>query len=60
MFHLNKRYSSGSEINVKISLCGEQSVSCDIAENVSDNSSMAYGQSQVLSDCVFHLLASLA
>jgi hypothetical protein len=31
---------SDSEINVKISLGGEQSVSCDEAENISNNSSM--------------------
>jgi hypothetical protein len=33
-------YSSDSEINVKISLDGEQSVSSDETENISDNSSM--------------------
>jgi hypothetical protein len=33
-------YSSDSKINVKISPGGEQSVSSDEAENVSDNSSM--------------------
>jgi hypothetical protein len=33
-------YSSDSEINVKISSGGEQSVSSDEAENVSDSSSM--------------------
>jgi hypothetical protein len=33
-------YSSDSEINVKILSCGEQSVSSDEEENVSDNSSM--------------------
>jgi hypothetical protein len=50
-------YSSDSEINMAISSCGEQSVSSDDGENVSDT---AYGQSMVLSDYVFHLLASLA
>jgi hypothetical protein len=34
--------SSDSEINVKISSCGEQSVSCD-EENASDSSSMLHG-----------------
>jgi hypothetical protein len=29
-------YSSDSELNVKISSCGEQSVSCDEEGNVSD------------------------
>jgi hypothetical protein len=47
--------SSDSEINVNISSGGEQSVSSDQAENVSDNSSI-----QVLSDHVSHLLPSLA
>jgi hypothetical protein len=37
-------YSSDSEINVKISSCGEHSVSSD-EENVSDNSSMQHGMS---------------
>jgi hypothetical protein len=45
---------------VKISSGGEQSVSSDEAENISDNSSMTYGQIQVLNDHVFYLLASLA
>jgi hypothetical protein len=36
-------YSSGSEINVKISSCGELSVSSYEEENVSDNSSMQHG-----------------
>jgi hypothetical protein len=31
-------YSSNSEINVKISSCGEKSVSFDEEENVNDNS----------------------
>jgi hypothetical protein len=35
--------SSDSEINVKISSCGEQSVSCDEEENISDNSSTQNG-----------------
>jgi hypothetical protein len=35
-------YSSDSEINVNISSCGEQSVSCDEEENVCDNSSMQH------------------
>jgi hypothetical protein len=35
-------YSSDSEINVKISSCGEQSVSSE-EENDSDNSSMQHG-----------------
>jgi hypothetical protein len=53
-------YSSDSETNVKISSCDELSVSSGKEENVSDNSnSMAYGQSHVLSDHVFHLPASL-
>jgi hypothetical protein len=33
-------YSSVSEVNVKISSGGERSVSCNEAENISDNSSM--------------------
>jgi hypothetical protein len=55
-------YSSDCEINVKISSGGEQSVNSDEAENVSDSSSMqpVYGQIQVLSNHVFHLLTSLA
>jgi hypothetical protein len=44
---------------MKISLCGEQSVSSD-EENISDSSSMAYGQIQVLSNHILLLLASLA
>jgi hypothetical protein len=36
-------YSSDSEINVKISSCGEQSVSSDVEENIGDNSSMLHG-----------------
>jgi hypothetical protein len=35
-------YSSESEINMKISSWGEQSVSSDEEENVSDNSSMQH------------------
>jgi hypothetical protein len=35
--------SSDSKINVKILSCGEQNVSSDIEENVSDNSIMQYG-----------------
>jgi hypothetical protein len=35
------KYNSDSEINVKISSCGEQSVSSD-DENVSDNSNMQH------------------
>jgi hypothetical protein len=57
------KYSSDSEINVKISSCGEQSLSSDVEENVSDNSRMQHGiwgQSQALSDHVFHLLENLA
>jgi hypothetical protein len=34
------RTNSGREINVKILSCGQQSVSSDEEENVSDNSSM--------------------
>jgi hypothetical protein len=37
-----REYSSDSEINVKILSCGEQSVSSDEEENVSDNSSMQH------------------
>jgi hypothetical protein len=37
---LQSEYSSVSEINMKILLGGEQSVSSDDAENVSDNSTM--------------------
>jgi hypothetical protein len=36
-----RKYSSESEINVKISSCGEQGVSSE-KENVSDNSSMQH------------------
>jgi hypothetical protein len=36
-------YSSDSKMNVKISSCGEQSVSSDEEENGSDNSSMQHG-----------------
>jgi hypothetical protein len=36
-------YNSDSEINVNISLGGEQSVSSDEAENISDSSSMQHG-----------------
>jgi hypothetical protein len=55
-------YSSDSEMNVKTSSCGEQSISSDEEQNVSDDvaCSMAYGQSQVLCNHIFHLLASLA
>jgi hypothetical protein len=56
------KYSSDSEINMKISSCGERRVGCDEEENVNDSRtcSMSYRQSQVLSDHVFHLVASLA
>jgi hypothetical protein len=37
---LESEYSSDSEINVNFKLGGEQSVSSDEAENVSDNSGM--------------------
>jgi hypothetical protein len=37
---LESEYNSDSEINVKMSSNGEQSVSSDDAENVSDNNSM--------------------
>jgi hypothetical protein len=37
------KYSSDSEINMKISSSGEQSVSPDEEENVSDSSSMQHG-----------------
>jgi hypothetical protein len=36
-------YSSDSKINVKILSCGEENVSFDEEENVSDNSSMQHG-----------------
>jgi hypothetical protein len=36
-------YGSESKINVKISSCGEQSVSSDEAENVSNNSILQHG-----------------
>jgi hypothetical protein len=36
-------YGSDSKISVKISSCGEQSVSSDEEENVSDKSSMQHG-----------------
>jgi hypothetical protein len=46
---------------VKILLGGEQSVSSDEAENVTALAwNLTYGQIQVLSDHIFHLLASLA
>jgi hypothetical protein len=48
---------------VKKSSCGEQSVSSDEEEILSVTAvacSMEYGQSQALSNHVFHLLASLA
>jgi hypothetical protein len=46
---------------VKILSGGEQSISSDEAQNVSNSSSMqpVYGQIQVLSDHVLHLPASL-
>jgi hypothetical protein len=56
------RCSSDSEINVKISSCGEHSVSSD-EEKMSVTTvafSMPYRQSQVTSDHVFHLLASVS
>jgi hypothetical protein len=37
------KYSSDSEINVKISSCCEQSVSSDEEENVRDSTSMQHG-----------------
>jgi hypothetical protein len=39
---VNIRGSSDSEVNVKISSGGERSVSCNEAENISDNSSMQH------------------
>jgi hypothetical protein len=54
-------YSNDSEINVKILSRGEQSVSSDEEDNVSDSSSMQHGTwAEVLSDHIFHVLASLA
>jgi hypothetical protein len=58
----NSIYSSNSDINRRISLCDEQSVSSD-KEKMSvaaTASSMAHGQSQVLRDHIFHLLANVA
>jgi hypothetical protein len=56
-------YSSDSEINVKISSCGEERVSALVKNQMSVKTvacSMAYGQSEALSYHVCHLLASLA
>jgi hypothetical protein len=55
-------YSSDSAINVKISSGSEQSVSSDEAEfsATAVACNLTYEQIQVLSDHIFHLLASLA
>jgi hypothetical protein len=58
-----RKCSRDNEINMNISSCFEQSVSSDEEENASVTAiagSIAYGQSQVVNNHVFHLLASLA